>query len=188
MSDPARRLATWEDLACLDEGGAVEIVGGEIIEMGRPLARHGRFQAGLSRFISGPFDFDEDPGGWWILIEPDVRLGPHDIVEPDVVGWRRERMPEVPETRPIDVVPDWVCEVRSPSTARHDRLLKAPPYLRAGVAHLWIADPDARVLEAWANQGGAWVSLGAWGDGHRARIPPFEAVELDVGKLFTPLR
>jgi hypothetical protein len=51
------------------------------------------------------------PGGWWSLPEVDVRLARHQIVRPDVAGWRRERLPEPWDVRPIDVVPDWICEV-----------------------------------------------------------------------------
>lgn len=186
MAHAARKRATWEDLLAAPEGGSTEVVGGEIVTRARPLARHSRVQRALGRFVGGPFDDDEEPGGWWILLEPDVRLDVHDIVEPDLAGWRRERMIELAESRPIEIVPDWICEVLSPSNHRHDRLLKMPLYLRSGVPHAWLVDPDARTLEAYEARDGAWVLLGVWGDGDRAAIRPFHAVTLDVGRLFTP--
>ena len=53
------------------------------------------------------------PGGWWLLIKPDLHLG-EDIVVPDVAGWRRERLPDVPDEPHLELAPDWVCENLSP--------------------------------------------------------------------------
>ncbi len=72
-----------------------------------------------------------------------------DLVVPDLAGWRRERLPTMPTNATIDVVPDWVCEVRSPSTQRHDRFKKMPMYLRHGVGHAWMVDPEAQGLEVF---------------------------------------
>jgi Uma2 family endonuclease len=96
-------------------------------------------------------------------------------------------MPELPAERPIRVRPDWVCEVASPSNRWRDRGRKADLYLRFGVPHYWIVDPDERTLEAFVAREGAWVRLGAWTDGDEPRVPPFEAIALDVGGLFPPL-
>ena len=84
-------------------------------------------------------------------------------------------------------MPDWVCEVSSPSNARFDRVTKAKLYLEAGVPALWLVDPDARVLEALVRDGERWAEAGRFGDGDVVRIPPFEAIELEVGRLFPPL-
>lgn len=79
-----------------------------------------------------------------------------------------------------------VCEVLSPATAARDRLHKRNLYARAGVPHYWLIDPDVRVLEAIALRDGVWVETGVYGDESVARIPPFEAIELEVGRLFLP--
>ena len=112
--DPARRRARYDDLLALPEEVHAEILGGEITTLPAPRPRHSKPQGALRRFIGGPFDDDDGfggPGGWWIFVEVDVQLG-DDVVRPDLSGWRRERWPE-PDTRPIQVVPDWVCEVLS---------------------------------------------------------------------------
>jgi Uma2 family endonuclease len=188
VSEAARRPATWEDLLQTpDDGRVYEILDGQLESSPRPLPRHGRTQARLAATL-GPFDSgDGGLGGWWLIIEPEVRLAPHQIVVPDLVGWRRERMPRVPQGRPIDVVPDWVCEIVSPNDRGRDRVRKANIYLKSGVPHYWILDPGARTLEAFAAREGAWVRIGGWTDGDSPRIAPFEAVEIDVGGLFTPL-
>jgi len=116
----------------------------------------------------------------------DVALGPHDIVRPDLAGWRRERLPRPGNARPIEVVPDWGCEVLSPSTSARDRVTKRHLYAQAGIRYYWLIDPEARVLEALTLRDGGWVELGVYDDTAKVRIEPFEAIELDVGRLFLP--
>jgi len=189
MAETARRMATWEDIAnSPDDGRTYEVVDGQLEAFPRPLPRHARAEGRLFSRISLPFDEGEGgPGGWWILIETEVVFAENDIVVPDLGGWRRERLPSFPEERPIRVTPDWVCEVLSPSHPRRDRIVKADLYLTSRVPHYWILDLDARVLEAYANRDKGWLRLGAWSDGDKPRIEPFEAIELDVEKLFPPL-
>lgn len=191
MAEAALKLATWDDLEALTgvpEGTNVEIVDGELVLTPRSASSSGRTQGGLYHLVGGPFDFDPDgPGGWWIVIEPEVELDRNQVLIPDLAGWRRERLPRLPDSRPVRVRPDWVCEVLSPSTERLDRLRKANAYLRAGVPHYWLVSVPGRLLEALEAQGDRWVRMGAYSDGDVVRIPPFEAVELDVGRLFPPL-
>ncbi|MFH1176306.1 MAG: Uma2 family endonuclease [Acidobacteriota bacterium] len=189
MAEKVRQKpATWEDIAALPEGENVEIIAGEISATPRSRPRHGRAQMVVSRDVGGPFDIDGDPGGWWIVVEPEIELSRHDVYIPDLAGWRRERVPVLPEDVPLRIVPDWVCEVVSPSTGRRDRVAKAHGYLRAGVPFYWLLDLEARLLEALAARDGFWLRLGAWTDGDRARIPPFDAIELAVGRFFPPLQ
>ena len=118
----------------------------------------------------------------------DVRLTLHDVVRPDISGWRRARLPDPWDARPIDIVPDWICEVVSPSNASHDRVTKRNLYAECGVAFYWIVDPLERTLEALRLESGRWCDAGAFDDLAVARIPPFEEVELEVGRLFPPTR
>lgn len=189
MSDAAPRLATYADLLALPEDVRAEIIAGEVRTAPGPLPKHSRAVRALGSYIGRPFDDDDGrggPGGWWILVEVDVRLSEHDIVRPDLAGWRRERLPEPWDTRPIDVVPDWICEVISPSNAAYDRVTKAELYARSSVPHLWLVDPSQRVLESFVLSGEVWLRVGSYDDSAKARIKPFEEVELEVGALFPP--
>jgi Uma2 family endonuclease len=190
--EPARKLATWADLLALPEDVRAEVIAGAVVTPPSPLPRHARAQRALGRFVGGPYDDDDGrggPGGWWILLEVDVRLSPNDIVRPDLAGWRRERLARPWDLRPIDVVPDWVCEVVSPSNAAQDRVRKRELYARHGVPFYWLVDPGERTLEALRLDAAtrAWVEVGAYDDGSIARIAPFEAIELEVQRLFPPL-
>ena len=182
------KLATYDELLALPEGERFEVQAGALVASPARTPRHSKAQGSAYRIVGGPFDDDDGfggPGGWWIFIEVDVRLGPHDIVRPDLSGWRRERLPE-PDVRPIDVVPDWVCEVASPSTTSKDRVYKKHLYAERGVGHYWLVDPNARTLEALELVNGRWLEVGAYDETATARVPPFEAVEIPVGRLFLP--
>lgn len=189
--EPAKKLATYDDLLALPEGVKAEILHGTLVLPPAPLPRHSSVQRKLGRFIGGPFDDDDGaggPGGWWVFIEVDIQLAAHEIVQPDLAGWRRERLPEPWDVRPITVVPDWICEVISPSNAGTDRVTKRELYAASGVAHYWLADPAAQTLESYRLDPATrrWVDSGAFDATARARIPPFEAVELDLGRIFPP--
>lgn len=186
---PISKSATYADLLALPEDIRAEIIGGEVTTTPSPLPEHSKVQGALRSFIGGPFDDDDGrdgPGGWWIFAELDVQLGPHDVVRPDLAGWRRPRLPEPWGIRPITVIPDWVCEVISPSNAAHDRVTKAKLYANHGVGHFWLVDPVPRVLEAFKLTDRLWLRVGCYDDQATVRIPPFEEVEIELGRLFPP--
>jgi Uma2 family endonuclease len=134
--------------------------------------------------LGNPFDRGRGgPGGWIILDEPELHLAA-DVLVPDLAGWKRERMPELPHTPAFTLAPDWVCEVLSPSTASIDRTVKRPIYAREGVRHLWLVEPLERTVEVFRLEKEAWMLVGAWRDDDHARLHPFEAVELEVGALW----
>jgi len=184
MPDPAQKKATYEDLRRLPDLVVGEIVGGELVATPRPGFRHSSVATGLGAKLGNPFRFGEGgPGGWVILFEPEVQLGA-DLLVPDLAGWRKERLPSLPETNWTEVVPDWVCEILSPGTIRLDRVRKMPRYAEAGVPHLWLIDPAAKTLESFRLEAGRWSLLSAFVENDLVRAEPFEAVELDLGLLW----
>ena len=190
MTDAAELFATWEDLLAYPEDVRVELIGGSIVTAPAPLPRHSKPQGGLRRYVGGPYDDDDGhggPGGWWIFLEVDVRFSPHDIVRPDLAGWRRERLPKPGDVRPIDVRPDWVCEILSPSTARHDRVDKAALYHRAQVPWLWLVDPLERTIEVREHGPKGWIVVTAVAAPDVVTLPPFEAAEVPLDRIFLPV-
>jgi Uma2 family endonuclease len=188
-SSHARTAATYDALQALPDDVRAELLAGVIEVSPSPSPEHGRAQRTLGHLIGGPFDDDDDRGGhggWWIIPEVDVRLSPHDVVRPDLAGWRRERLPNPWGRLPIEIVPDWICEIVSPFNAAHDRVTKRRLYAAHGLPYYWLVDPTARTLEALEPEAQVWVELGVWGDGDLASIDPFAAVELEVGRLFPP--
>jgi Uma2 family endonuclease len=176
----------YEELMALPEHVTGEILNGELHAMPRPSGRHGLAERGLSFSISGPFDFGRGgPGGWWIIPEPEIHfVRDKEVAVPDLAGWRRERMPEIPEGHRFEVVPDWVCEILSPSTAKKDRVVKLPIYARYGVAYVWLVDPLAQTLEAFELQEGRWTLIATLKDDDQVAVPPFDAVTFSLADLW----
>jgi Uma2 family endonuclease len=179
-----RKPATYEDLFDLPPNRVGEIVHGVLYSHPRPAPRHALSSSMLGGDLISPFHKGRGgPGGWWILFEPELHLDA-DILVPDLAGWRRERMPALPETAWFALAPDWVCEVLSPSTARLDKIEKRAIYGDAGVRHLWLIDPESRTLEAFENHDGHWLLMAAHADQDQVRVPPFDAVTIDLGGLW----
>jgi Uma2 family endonuclease len=186
VGDTAAKRATWEDLEALPDNVVGELIRGVLHVMPRPRVPHGRAQGRIYSRVDGSYDSNDNdgPGGWWIMVEPGIEIAALDVGEmvPDVAGWQRERVPELPLA--MKVAPDWVCEVLSPSTRRHDLLTKRPLYAEAGVTWMWIVDLDARTLTASRNHEGKWLELGVWSDSDHIRAEPFDQVELRGEELW----
>ena len=181
---PARRRATYQDVLDAPPHRVAEIVDGMLHTHPRPAIPHARASSSLGVKIGGPFDNDPGgPGGWWIVFEPELHFG-EDILVPDLAGWRRERMPKLPDAAYITLAPDWICEVLSPSTRKLDLCGKRPVYAREGVAHLWLVDPTARTLEAFELRDGAWTLIATAADTDPVSIPPFDAVTFSLADLW----
>jgi Uma2 family endonuclease len=141
---------------------------------------HADIALGLGVDLKGPFDRGRNgPGGWRILAEPEVHFQrDREILVPDLASWRRERLPDLPADQRCEVVPDWVCEILSPSTASRDREVKMPVYARYGVAHAWLVDPRTRSVAAYAHDGTTWTHRATATGDQPITLPPFEAVSL----------
>ncbi len=184
MGDPVKRRATYEDLLGVPKNMIAEIIDGNLVTQPRPASLHARAASRLGIELGNPFDRGKGgPGGWILLDEPELHLH-GDVIVPDLAGWRRERMPELPDAAAFELAPDWVCEVLSPSTAATDRAEKMPIYARERVAHVWLVDPVAKTLEACRLEGGRWVLPGTWRDDAKVRVEPFDAHELELAGLW----
>jgi Uma2 family endonuclease len=178
------RRATYEDLCQLPDRVVGEIVDGELFVSPRPALPHASTSSALGMEIGPPFRFGRGgPGGWWILDEPELHLG-EDIVVPDLAGWRRERLPAIPDAAFLVLAPDWACEIISPSTERLDRSKKLQVYGREGVGHLWLINPIARTLEVLRLEQGRWVVAGTHAGDEVVHAEPFDVIALELTNLW----
>ncbi|HKR64890.1 MAG TPA: Uma2 family endonuclease [Thermoanaerobaculia bacterium] len=187
MVSRIRDRATYEDLVAVPENMVAELIEGDLYASPRPAGPHTVAASSLGALLMPPFQFGKGggPGGWWILDEPEVHFA-HDVLVPDLGGWRRERMPEIPRDHIFSIAPDWVCEVISPSSKRVDRMRKMPIYARNGVSYAWILDPLEHLLEVRRQHEGQWVLVADYGDGEPVRVAPFEEVEIDLSLIWGP--
>jgi Uma2 family endonuclease len=186
LSEGERRelkRATYEDVLNAPENKVAEILDGELFLSPRPSPRHSVASSSLTRALAPFDDGPEGRGGWRILFEPELHFG-EDVVVPDLAGWRRERLPAIPDTAFFSLAPDWVCEVLSPSTERIDRGRKLRIYAEAGVAHAWLVNPVERTLEVLRLRDGAWTIVAVWSGSDAVRVEPFDAIQLTLGRLW----
>ena len=186
MGQPERkgRAATYDDLLKVPDHLVAEIVDGDLYTSPRPGPRHASASSGLGGALHGPFDRGRGgPGGWRILDEPELHLG-SDVLVPDLAGWRRERLPNLPDEAYFSLAPDWICEVISPSTAALDRVKKPTIYACERVPHAWYVDPILRTLEVLRLENGRWIIVTTFAGGDVIRAEPFDAIELDLTLLW----
>jgi Uma2 family endonuclease len=181
---PLDRQATYADLVAVPEHLVAEILDDELYTSPRPAPRHAVAQVRVASLLDAAFGRGRGgPGGWLILMEPELHAS-RDVLVPDLAGWRRERLPRVPEEAFFRLAPDWVCEVLSPGTAATDRTKKLRIYAREGVQHAWLVDPLARLLEVLRLDAGGWVIAATYAGADVVRAAPFDAVDLELAALW----
>lgn len=146
MTTTAQKLITAEEFARMPnppDGSQQELVQGVVITMPPPGGRHGVCCLKIGRRIGNYVDEHNlgttasNDTGFITERDPDSVLGP------DICFWGRERLPEVPEGY-IEIAPDLVVEVISPSD-RYARIQnKVNEYLEKGVRLIWVMDPEDR--------------------------------------------
>jgi Uma2 family endonuclease len=187
MVRAARSKTLYEAIEALPEGVTGEIIDGQLHTQPRPAGIHGLAAFNLGGVLRDPYTRGRSgPGGWWIVPEPELHfMRDAEILVPDLAGWRRERMPAVPQDQRFEIVPDWVCEILSPSTRSKDREIKMPVYARYGVRHAWLIDPHTRTLETYELEQGQWQARAAFAAEDHVAAAPFELAAFLAAELWS---
>lgn len=180
---PLKKGATYDDLRSVPDHFVAEMFDGDLYASPRPALPHANATGSLFADIHKSFH-RKNPGGWVILFEPELHFG-RDVLVPDIAGWRRARLPNVPADAYLTLAPDWICEVLSTSTEALDRGKKLRIYAREGVAHAWLVDPLAHSLEVMARDEDRWTELGRYEGQAKVRAAPFDAIEIELSALWT---
>ena len=170
----------------IEEDVRVELIDGEVVVHAAPGMLHGFGTSGVGSELYQAYQRGRrGPGGWWILSEIDIELDPGaQAYRPDIAGFRQERVPRIPPERPVRLVPDFVCEVLSPSNAQWDRGAKKAGYARGGVLWYWMLDPAERRLEAHQLVSGVYTPAAIVTRETPGCLPPFDDVRFDMSELF----
>jgi Uma2 family endonuclease len=186
MIQTAPTVSLYDQLIDLPEPLTGEILNGQLHTQPRPTGLHALTSSSLGDELVGPFQKGRGgPGGWWIIDEPEIHfVRDREVAVPDLAGWQRERMPTVPQDHRFAVVPDWVCEILSPSTTSKDRDIKLPLYARYGVQYAWLIDPLRCELEAMVLKNGGWTSLSNFSDKDCVAVAPFDAINISLSVLW----
>lgn len=185
MSERVKRGATYEDVLEAPPDRIAEVSRGDLYLSPRPAPRHARAAIALGGELYESFDRGRSgPGGWWVLLEPEIHFDGNVLV-PDIAAWRRSRLAALPEGSWFDLAPDWVCEIASPSTEQFDRSVKLPLYATDEVAFLWLVDPLARRLEVYRRDRGRWRVEATFAGAQIVSAEPFEAVAIELHRLWS---
>lgn len=179
----ARKRATYEDLLAVPEHLVAEIIDGVLHTSPRPSRAHAATSTRmLGRLVPPWLLGDNGPGGWDLFNEPELHLA-EDVVVPDIAGWRKGRLsPE--ETTRFYTVPDWVCEILSPSTEQRDRIQKLHLYGQRGVPWAWLVHPVHRYIEVFQHTDAGWVIRQAVENEGNVALEPFDAVPFELSDLW----
>jgi Uma2 family endonuclease len=184
--DPIRKRATYQDVLDAPKDMIAQVLDGEMWLHPRPARAHIHTATGLGSFLFGAFQIGNGgPGGWTIMDEPELHLG-GDVLVPDIAGWRDGRLLDLEDTDEpyIAIVPDWVCEVLSPGTARFDRLKKMPIYAREQVPYVWLVDPRERIVEVFRFASSGYQLVGSYDGDEPLRAEPFDSATIPVAYLW----
>lgn len=187
MPATTARESLYAQLEVLPENVVGELINGRLHTHPRPAGPHAIAHSILNMDIGSAYQRGRGgPGGWWIITEPEIHfMVDQEVVVPEIAGWRRERMPKIPVHHRFTVSPDWVCEVLSPSTAKIDRIEKMPLYACYSVVFLWLVDPLAHTLEAFALDKKHWTMIGTYQDDAEVCVAPFPDITLQLADLWT---
>ena len=176
-----RALLTYSDYATLpDDGRRYELHHGDLSVTPAPGTRH---QEAIVNLIALLHEHVRSRGLGKVFVTPtDCILSNVTVVQPDVLYIAADRLPIISE-RGIEGAPTLVVEVLSPSTARLDRGQKMTLYAEHGVPFYWIADPEARSIEAFSLAGAAYA-LAARVTSEPAVLPPFSDLTFDPASLW----
>jgi Uma2 family endonuclease len=183
MSAPVATGLTYDDLASFpDDHLRRELIDGELFVTPSPIVAH---QRAVMRILQALANHADEHGGLTLPAPMDVVFSPVTVVEPDVLFLGPARAARLSDERFVDIVPDLVVEVSSPSTRRLDLIKKRSLYEREGVAEYWFVDLEAEQVDVHrlddTGHYGAPDTLGADGTLTCLAAPGFE---LAVAGLF----
>ena len=188
MNNTAKKFATLDDLVALGGDVRMELIDGELVRKSQPSGRHGDLEGAITTELRKRFHKSHGPGssnGWWIKTGTSVSYPKHErVFDHDIVGWRRDHVPENPMGFPVRERPDWVCEV-SFTTWRKDTLIIPDTLAASGVPFYWVADVERENLLVFKLVGEKYSLIqNLFRTDTKARIEPFEAAELNVDVFF----
>ena len=189
MALPAEEVGyTFADLLSWDEKERIEIIDGEAFMMATPPRIHQAISMELSRQLANFLEGKQCrvyPAPFGVRLFEQDKDSPEDVdtlVEPDIsVVCDRSKL----DQHGCKGAPEMVIEILSPSTLRHDRLVKLNLYDQAGVLEYWIVDPQNRAVQVFRRDGGAALRIcEEYGHTQVAKVSVLDGCFLELSKVF----
>lgn len=129
-----------------------ELVEGEIKQMSPTGWKHGGVESNLTERLN-TFVRENDLGrvlagevGIYTGRDPDTVRGA------DVLFISHERLENASPEGFLDVAPELIVEIMSPSNAWEDVRQKIEEYFAIGVGHVWIVEPENRAVQVYRSR------------------------------------
>lgn len=178
---------TFNDLLGWEENELFEIINGELFLMATPSTTHQMISGEIFRqianylagkkckVISAPFSVrlfeqdDDTPENVDTVVEPDISI----ICDMDKL-----------DTHGCKGAPDMVVEILSPSSLRHDRLVKLNLYQKAKVREYWIIDPENKAVQVFLHDGDFLRIFEEYGAKDVAKVNVLDGCFIELNKVF----
>ena len=183
MSLPKKKQHyTYADYCTWDDDERWELFDGELYAMAGTSTAHQTVSGNLHYQL---FDFLKGKPCRVFTAPYDVRLNAdtydNTVVQPDLlVVCDKSKL----DDKSCKGAPDVVIEILSPSTAKHDKLLKFNTYQRAGVREYWIVDPDSRTVQVHILENGRYFTR-SYGETDAIPVHVLEGCEISLPEVFT---
>lgn len=190
MALPVERVRyTFADCLAWDEDTHIEIINGEAFMMATPSSRHQEILMELARQLANFLEGKQCrvyPAPFGVRLFEQDNDRPEDVntvVEPDLsVVCDRDKI----DTHGCKGAPDLIMEVLSPSTRRHDRLVKLNLYQRAGVKEYWIVDPETQSVQVFLpDTTGSFRIHEDYGQEDVAKVHALNGCFIELSKVFS---
>ncbi|OFW31312.1 MAG: hypothetical protein A3H97_25150 [Acidobacteria bacterium RIFCSPLOWO2_02_FULL_65_29] len=164
-----------------DDGRRYELYDGEVTVVPLPFPRHQRVAQHIGQVL---LEYERTTGGIVFSVPIDIVFSPFDVLQPDVVFFRKERRHLLDLMQATEVPPDLAIEVLSRSTEARDRGRKMETFARFGVPEYWIVDPVRNVLEIYELRDGGYLPAGVFGEHDRVVSPTLPGLVFDAARVF----
>lgn len=190
MSLPAKKARyTFADVLSWDEDERIEIINGEAFMMATPSSRHQEISFELGRQLGNYLEGKQCkvyPAPFGVRLFEQDGDGPENVgtvVEPDIsVVCDRKKI----DKRGCKGAPDLIIEVLSPSTQRHDQLVKLNLYQQAGVSEYWIVDPENKTIHVFLPDDNGFFRIHeVYGQHDVAKVNVLDGCFIELSKVFS---
>lgn len=179
---------TFADCLSWPENERMELIEGEAVMMSPPTRIHQEILMELSRQLANFLEGKKCkvyPAPFAVRLFEKEGDTPEDVdtmVEPDIsVVCDSSKLDDAG----CKGAPDLVIEILSPSTMRHDRVVKFNLYQRAGVREYWIIDPDEQTVLVYLLEDGRYIAKELGGAGDRVQVNVLDGCFIELQKVFT---
>jgi len=164
-----------------DDGRRYELYDGEVIVVPSPFLRHQRVEMHLVDILT---EYERAIGGLVVVAPFDIVFFEHNVLQPDVVFFTKERRHLLHDWEATRAAPDLAVDVLSRSTEVRDRGRKKEIFARFGVEEYWIVNPSENTFEIHILRGFDYELTGAYDERDDIESPTLPGLRFPAARVF----